>query len=349
MDSLLHILFSALTSFTITLLAIPKIIHFSNLSRLFAYAGERDLHTGKIPIFGGIAIFSGTLLSLLIWSSLENIQFIIVSLIIIFIIGIIDDLLNLSPYRKIFGQVISILIIVFFQDLRVQSFQGLFGIELLPFWFSIFFTVFIVIVIINAFNLIDGIDGLAASIGIVSSFIFGVLLYLNNNDMFILSFSLSGSLFAFLRYNISPARIFMGDTGSLVIGFLLAIFSIEIINEGIVISSDLYFGDKGPFIAITLLCIPLYDTFRLFFIRVLNGENPLHPDRNHLHHALIDIGLTHNQTTILLSAFTILVIVLSSFILYMPIGFSIFILTVFVLSCMTLPFLILRTKKKNDE
>ena len=347
----INIVFPLLTSFIVTYLAIPKIIHFSKVSRLFVFGGGRNSHEGGIPIFGGVAIFSGLLFSLIFWTKLEEIQFILISLIIVFFIGIIDDLLSLSPLKKLIGQISSILVLLYLSDLKIGSMHGMFNIWELPEWISVLFTVFVVVVITNAYNLIDGIDGLASGLGAISSLFFGVIFLFNEDYQYaILSFTLFGSLVAFLRYNFNPAVIFMGDTGSLVIGLILSILSIRLINTGIDIPKyDFYFPNKGPFISIVLLAIPLYDTFRVFFIRILSGYHPLHPDRNHIHHALLDLGFGHTKSTIILYGCSFLITGLSYFMIDMSLGLSIFILTIIVLSCIAVPFILLQIKIKKSE
>jgi len=346
----INIVFPLLTSFIVTYLAIPKIIHFSKLSRLFAFAGGRNSHEGDIPIFGGIAIFAGSLFSLIFWAELEQIQFILISLIIVFFIGIIDDLLSLSPLRKLIGQVSSILVIIYLAELKIISMHNLFGVQELPELVSVLFTIFVVVVITNSYNLIDGIDGLAGGLGAIASLFFGVIFLINNDYQYaIISFAFFGSLAAFLRFNFNPAKIFMGDTGSLVIGLILSVLAIRLINNGVEIPYIKHSTERGPFIAIVLLAIPLYDTFRVFFIRVLSGYNPLHPDRNHIHHALLDLGWSHKKSTLILYLFSLFISVLSYFILDMTLGLSIFILTVIVLSCIAVPFIVLQHKNRKSE
>jgi len=345
-----NIAFPLLTSFIVTYLAIPKIIHFSKLSRLFAFAGERNSHEGEIPIFGGIAIFAGSLFSLIFWAELEEIQFILVSLIIVFFIGIIDDLLSLSPLRKLIGQILSILVIIYLAELKIISMHNLFGVQELPELVSVLFTVFVVVVITNSYNLIDGIDGLAGGLGAIASLFFSVIFLINNDVQYaIISLALFGSLAAFLRFNFNPAKIFMGDTGSLVIGLTLSVLSIRLINNGIDISYIEHSTERGPFIAIALLAIPLYDTFRVFFIRVLSGYHPLQPDRNHIHHALLDLDFSHKKSALILYIFSFFISILSYFLFDFPLGLSIFILTFTVLSCMAIPFILIQNKKTKSE
>jgi len=350
LDLLLYIIFPLLTSFVVTYLAIPKIIHFANQSRLFAKVGERHSHKGEIPIFGGIAIFSGLLFSLLFWAKLEDIQFVLVSLIIIFFIGILDDLLSLSPTRKLIGLFSSVFVFMFLGDLQILSFHNLFGIQALPQWISILFTIFVTVIITNAYNLIDGIDGLAGGLGSIASLVFGIIFLVNFDFQYaILSFTLLGSLLAFLKYNFNPASIFMGDTGSLVIGLILSILSIRLINEGVNIPNDQLYINKGPFISIILLSIPLFDTFRVFFIRVFSGYHPLRPDRNHIHHALLDLGFGHKKSALILYAYSIFIIFISYFMIDMSLGLSIFLLSIIVLGSISIPFILLRKKNTESE
>jgi UDP-N-acetylmuramyl pentapeptide phosphotransferase/UDP-N-acetylglucosamine-1-phosphate transferase len=349
-DWYVNIAFPLLTSFIVTYLSIPKIIRFSKVSRLFAFGGGRNSHEGGIPIFGGVAIFAGLLFSLVFWAELEEIQFILVSLIIVFFIGIIDDLLSLSPLKKLVGQLLSILVLIYLSDLKIDSMHGMFNIWVLPEWISVLFTIFVVVVITNAYNLIDGIDGLAGGLGAISLLFFGVIFLFNEDYQYaIISFTLLGALVAFLRYNFHPAKIFMGDTGSLVIGLILSVLSIRLINTGVEIPNIKYSTDRGPFIAIALLAIPLYDTFRVFFIRILSGYHPLHPDRNHIHHALLDLGFGHKKSTLTLYIFSFLIAVISYFMIDMSLGLSIFILTFIVLSCMSIPFILLQNKNRKGE
>ena len=348
-DLVFDIILAFGTSFTLTYFSIPKIIHFSRKSRLYASVGNRNSHVGEIPIFGGIAIFSGLLFSLIFWAEIESLQFILVSLIIVFFIGILDDLLSLPPFKKLIGQILSILVIMFLAELQINSFKGLFNIYEIPEWTSLIFTIFVVVVITNAYNLIDGIDGLAGGLGTIASIFFGIAFLLNNDiQMAILSFTLVGSLLAFLKFNFNPARIFMGDTGSLVIGLILSVLAIKLINDGIEIPNDKTYKNKGPFIVIAILSVPLYDTFRVFCLRLLSGYHPLRPDRNHIHHALLDLGCSHKKATLILYVFSIVNIIISYFMIKLSLGLSIFLLSIFVLGLMAIPFVILERKKKKS-
>ena len=188
-----NIFFTFVTSFLITYVAIPKVISFAQQFRLTDVAGKRAVHEGSIPVFGGIAIFSGIIFSLLFWADLENIQFLLASFLIVFFVGVIDDLLNLSPLKKLVGQIIAVLIVIYLGELKIDSMHGVLGLtNQMPDWISTAFTIFVVIVITNGFNLIDGVDGLAGGIGIISASCFGfIAILMHQSDMAIIAFSLA--------------------------------------------------------------------------------------------------------------------------------------------------------------
>lgn len=299
-----NITFGCITSFIITFLAIPSIIKVAVIKNLYDEPGERKSHKSSIPTLGGLAIFAGVVFSFTFWSAGLNYpptQYIIAAIIVMFFIGLKDDIVDLSARKKLIGQIIATLIIVLFGNVRIDSLCGIFGIYEIPYWFSIFFTIFTILVIINAFNLIDGIDGLAAGIGSIASFTFGLWFYnYNQIALCILSFSLFSSLLAFLVYNFSPANIFMGDTGSLLVGLILSVLTINFINLSFVSSPYAFPFRSSPAMAIAILIIPLFDTLRIFLVRAMHGRSPFRADRNHMHHLLLDLGLSHREVSITL-------------------------------------------------
>jgi len=328
----------------ITYFAIPKVIFFAQKFRLSDVAGKRASHEGSVPIFGGIAIFSGIIFSLLFWTELASIQFIIASLLIVFFVGVIDDLLSLTPFKKIIGQIISILIVIYLGEIQIDNMHGVLGVYELPDIIATLFTGFVVIVITNGFNLIDGVDGLACGVGIISSFCFGIIaLLMNQLDMAMIAFSLMGALLAFLKYNFHPARIFMGDTGSLVVGMILSVLAINIIRHGLV-TENFGLPNKGPLLAIVFLAIPLFDSLRVFIVRLSVGRNPLSPGRGHIHHALLDLGFGHIRTTFTLYLVSLLLICGSYFLLEININYSIAILALVSYLILITPFYLLRRK-----
>lgn len=340
-----NILFALITSFLVTYVAIPKVIFFAQQFRLTDLAGERASHSGSTPIFGGIAIFSGILFSLLFWAELEEIQFLITSFLIVFFVGVFDDLLNLSPFKKLIGQIIAILVVIYLGEIQIDSMHGVLGVYDLPDFFATLFTVFVVIVIINGFNLIDGVDGLAGGVGVISATCFGfIAVMMGQNDIAIIAFSLVGALLAFLRFNFNPAKIFMGDTGSLVVGMILSVLAINTIRYGLV-TEDFRFPNKGPLMAIVFLAIPLFDTLRVFVVRASKRKGPLRAGRDHIHHALLDLGFGHKTTTLVLYFMSIALIIGTYFILELNVNLSIAILAFVSYLLLILPFYLLRRKE----
>lgn len=251
---------------------------------------------------GGIAIFFGFFISTLVWldlQSLGHIRFILVALFIIFFIGVRDDLVPLRPYLKLCGQIMSASLLVLLFDLRIESFYGLFGNWEFPKVLSYVLTVFTIIVITNSFNLIDGLDGLAGSIASISLLVFGVWFFLVGDHIFgMLAFSMLGGLLAFLIFNWEPSEVFMGDTGALVIGMLLAVMVIHFLSVNYHLPEDHSFKFNAPIATgACFVMIPLVDTLRIVILRLSKGLSPFRPDKSHIHHAIMRLGKTHSQTT----------------------------------------------------
>jgi len=342
----LNIFFSFLTALLISYLAIPKLIYFAEKLRLLDDAGDRSSHKGSTPFFGGIAIFTGIICSLLFWADIENIQYILVSILIVFIVGVIDDLRQITAFKKLIGQIIATLILIFLGDIHIDSMHGVLGVYDLPLWIGTLFTIFVVIVITNGYNLIDGVDGLAGGIGLVSSVSFGVIaLIMEQTDMALIAFTLMGALLGFLKYNFFPARIFMGDTGSLVVGMILSVLAINCIKYGLV-TETFKLQNKGPLLAISFLAIPLFDSLRVFVIRSIKGNGPLVAGRDHIHHAFLDLNYGHKYTSIVLCAISAFLILVSYFLLEYNVNVSIAVLAGVSYLVLFIPFYILKSKSK---
>ncbi|MFH2096058.1 MAG: MraY family glycosyltransferase [Bacteroidota bacterium] len=308
------VIFSFVTAFGITFLSIPSIIHIAEVKNLYDEPGERKSHSKKIPTLGGIAIFAGVIFSITFWTDFSkcwNLQHVIAAMMIIAFIGVKDDITGLSAFKKLIGQTFAAMILVIWGDIRISSMFGIFGVGEIPYIFSILFSILTILVIINSFNMIDGINGLSGSFGVISSFAFGVWFYMiEDYQHAIVAVSLIGALVAFLRFNISPAKIFMGDTGSMMLGLMLSVFAIEFIQTNIHFT-HVYAVKAAPVVAIGTLAIPLFDLVRVFAIRIMHGRSPFKPDRSHLHHVLLDLGCTHNFATFVLSFLAIVIIILT--------------------------------------
>lgn len=345
------IILAFITSFALTYLAIPSIIHVALKKHLVDEPGERRSHKVSTPSLGGIGIFAGMLFSIIMWTPFNyfgDLQYILCAFIIIFLIGAKDDIDPMSPSKKFVGELFAAAILVFKANVKLTSLYGIFGIFVLPEWASIILSIFTILVIINAFNLIDGINGLSGSLGFLITVTLGYWFYLVDSiEISIVAFSLCGSVVAFLRYNITPAKIFMGDTGALLLGMVCSILAIKFIELHNEIPGSPYTFDAAPSMAVAILILPLFDTLRVFVIRIMNGKSPFHPDRLHIHHLLIDTGLTHTQATALLFVTNVLFILLA--IKLQHIG-NLALLIVLLASAVTLSVIVSRVaKNRNSE
>lgn len=315
----LKIFLAFIGAMVITWVTIPVIIKVAELKHLFDEPDDqRKSHKKRVPTLGGIAIFAGLFITFSFfkdWQLLTDVRYLVPALIIIFFAGIKDDILVLTPIKKLLAQFISAFLVVVLGHIKINSFYGLFGLQDLSYIFSVIFTIFAILAIVNCYNLIDGADGLAGSLGVLSSLVFGVWFYLTNHwSMAFLSFSLAGSLIGFLYYNWQPAKIFMGDTGAMIIGFIISILSIHFIelNKAKSVSDDFWIH-ASPSVAIAVMAIPLFDMLRVFGLRLIKKASPFKPDRNHIHHLLIDLGCSHRQLSICLTVWNAVIIVMAVF------------------------------------
>ena len=346
------VILSFITAFTLTYFAIPSIIHVARSKNLMAEPGDRHSHVERTPSLGGIGIFAGVVFSIVLWTPYGEfgaLQYILCSFIIIFLIGAKDDLAPMSPFKKLVGQILAASILVFKADVHLTSMYGIFGIYDLPVEVSVVLSILTILVIINGFNLIDGINGLSGSIATLIAITLGAWFLLTGNIvMSILAFAMAGAVIAFLKYNYTPAQIFMGDTGALLIGLVCSILAIQFIESNkVLIDGHPYKLDAVAAVTVGILILPLYDTLRVFVTRSLRGQSPLSPDRTHIHHLLIDSGLTHMQATFVLVFTNIIFIVLVFY--FQNLGTIPLLLLTFGLAMLMSGWLHQRVKKKRNR
>ena len=333
-----NILLSASLAFLVTFFAIPVIIQVAKSKKLFDEPDERKVHKTVIPTLGGLGIFAGFILASLMGvpaGTSAELQYIAAACIVIFFLGIKDDIMILSASKKFIGQLIAAGILIKFGGIQITSMHGFMGIHELSHTASIIFTVFTIIVITNSFNLIDGVDGLAGSLGLLTSLVFGSYFALNGNIIYaVLALSLAGSITGFLIYNFSPAKIFMGDTGSLLLGLINSVLVIKFINIAGTATSPIHFT-AAPAIGFAILIIPLFDTLRVFTLRILDRRSPFSPDRNHVHHFLLDLGLSHRMVTFTCITANIIFIATAYFLRNMDVT-----LLIGILFCMAIVFIV---------
>lgn len=300
---MIQVAIGVIIAYLTTFFLLPLIIKLAHENKIYDIPDERKTHNYPVSSLGGIAIFSGLILSMLLVSDFNNynadLQYYMAGFFVIFILGLIDDIFILKAWKKTLGQLAVAAVLTLKGNLLVSNLHGFLGIHALTQTESIYITFFTIILLINAFNLLDGVDGLAGSIGLVACLFFGTFFLINNVLPYaVLAFSIAGALLAFLMYNFPPAKIFMGDSGSTLIGLICSILAIKFVENSKIQASLADYAT--PVVAFGFLLIPLMDVLRVFALRIARGKSPLAPDRSHLHHLLQNKGLSHSEVTITL-------------------------------------------------
>ncbi len=300
-----------LVSFLIGYFFMPVVIRIAKKYNFVVSPNKRTSHQGEIPNVGGVNIFVSFLITVFLFSFevFYSVQFTILGLFIILIVGIVDDLINIKVSSKLFGELLAGFFLIVIADVRLSNLHGFLGVYEIPAMFSYFLSFFVFIVIVNALNLIDGIDGLASGLGILYSLFFAVYFQLiKHSDLSITAYAMAGSLIVFFLYNVfsDNNKIFMGDSGSLLLGYIfnVFIFSFCEINA----SGDLpekFRMTAAPAVAFTVLIVPLFDTIRVMITRIKKGYSPFRADRNHVHHLMLSLGLKHRQVTFILMGISV--------------------------------------------
>jgi UDP-GlcNAc:undecaprenyl-phosphate/decaprenyl-phosphate GlcNAc-1-phosphate transferase len=311
----MELIISLVLAFGITVYAIPVIIYVAEAKKLFDIPDARKIHKKPIPALGGLGIFAGFMMAVLVTipfhDGFMSFQYIVAACLIIFFVGVKDDIQIITPVKKFLGQLLAACILVFKGGFLIENMHGILGIYALPPTISYCLTVFTIVVIVNAFNLIDGVDGLAGSLGVLIMLCLGTYFTINKDiEYACLAFSMMGALLAFLVFNFQPARIFMGDTGSLMLGLIASVLIIHFVAQAP--TAPVLAFQSAPVVAFAILFVPLFDTLRVFGIRILKGRSPFSPDRNHIHHILLDKGLSHRMVTLTLVFANIIMILIGS-------------------------------------
>ncbi len=290
------------TAFVVTYLFTPVSKKISVMVGAVAYPRDRDIHTKPMPRMGGIAIVVGFMIAVMIFMpqlkdfDLKKTLGIAIGGIVIFLLGFFDDILTLKAKQKLFFQILAAVIVVaagvkidiiswpFIGDGTLKIDSNIISIPLSIFW---------IIAVTNAVNLIDGLDGLAAGVSSIAAICLMVLAVLAGNDIaVVITISLVGACLGFLPYNFNPAKIFMGDTGAMFLGFILSIASMLGFFKG--------FMAAALIVPIIVLGLPIFDTTFAIIRRLMAGKPIMSPDRGHIHHKLIDRGISHRNTVLIL-------------------------------------------------
>ncbi|HHT22724.1 MAG TPA: undecaprenyl/decaprenyl-phosphate alpha-N-acetylglucosaminyl 1-phosphate transferase [Bacteroidales bacterium] len=306
-----------LVSLTIGYLFMPVVIKIAKSYNFVVSPNKRTSHNGNVPNIGGLNIFISFLITVFLFSYeiIASLQFVLMGLFVILIIGFIDDLINIKASTKLLGELVSGFFLIVIADIRLSNLHGFLGIYEIPILLSYALSFFVFIVVVNAMNLIDGIDGLASGLGILYSLFFAIYFQFTNHlYLSIAAYTMVGSLIVFFIYNVfgSKSKIFMGDSGSLLLGYLFNVFVFsfcEMNANGDV--PETYKMNAAPAVAFTILIVLLFDTLRVMGTRIKKGYSPFKADKNHLHHLLLLFGLKHRQVSFILMSVSVFFIALA--------------------------------------
>jgi UDP-GlcNAc:undecaprenyl-phosphate GlcNAc-1-phosphate transferase len=289
--------------FVVSLVIIPRIRSISLKLRFTDRPDQRSSHTGSIPSFGGVAFYISYIWVLFFIQPIDT-NYVSLTLLssisVMFFTGLLDDVRNLSPKIKFLGQCIAVSILMAQPDFRILTLHGFMGVHEIPLVLSVLGSMIFLLGLINAFNLIDGIDGLTGITGIIAASFYSFMFY-NMESYFYLAVSITtiATLLAFLRFNFSIKRkIFMGDTGSLVIGLVLGLLTLKLMTLENASTPFPFNRQQLPLFLVGVLFIPILDLFRVMTLRASKGVSMFRPDRNHLHHIIVDFGLSHRKASI---------------------------------------------------
>ncbi len=300
----INIIVAFLLSLIISTYSIDQIILFS---RRIGWGDDpseaRKIHKRKIPNLGGISVFMATMVAYFAFSDystwIRPDKLFSIS-ILLFFVGLKDDMEPISAWRRFIIEFLCAFFIIYLTDVRITTLYGIFGIQTLPYFISFIITSLFIVGCINAYNMIDGLDGLLGSLSILGVICFGLIFNASGEWLWtLLCVSLLGALIGFLIYNWHPAQVFMGNGGSIFIGAFFACIALRIMQLQPVESE--YFSIIMPHtIALGIISIPVIDMITVFVLRICHGESPFKADRRHIHHRLLNIGLKHNQATLVL-------------------------------------------------
>ncbi|WP_426094551.1 MraY family glycosyltransferase [Flavobacterium sp. DSR2-3-3] len=335
-------------SFLLVYVIIPNIHRIIKVRNLNDQPNNRSSHFCPTPTMAGVAFYFTIMISLFFIKhfDIENIgNNLIAAITIVFIIGLKDDLVVTSPRDKLTMETIAIIFLLLSNSMHVKTLNGFLGIYELPELLEYCGIIFILLTIINAFNFIDGIDGLASTIAIVIFSVFSLIFYASDlHFYFLISLSVIGMLLAYLYYNFSTTqKIFMGDTGSLLIGFFIGFCTLKFLSMDTSLLSNFTFKAENKLVIVfAVLFMPLFDMFRVIGLRMMEGKSPFKADRNHIHHILIDSGLSHFKVAMTLGFLNYVIIIITLWLSSFLDSFQMSVFLIFLYVIMLLFFSLLK-------
>jgi len=348
------LLYGFLAQFLAAILSIyfvPTVRKLALAKKITATPSARKPHSTEVPVLGGVAIYLAAAFSMLIVafifpSKIDANDFFLLgfgSMIFLFV-GVLDDIVGLKPMTKLILQLVVCFVLIHNAPLYITNMQGLFGFSEISYIPSLLLTVFVYIVFVNMLNLIDGIDGLASGISVVAFSFFAYVGFVEADYYYMLvSMAGVGCLIPFMYYNVfSGRKIFLGDNGSLVMGIILGYLCLDYISS--TNSSDQLFGDTKIIVLMSVFSYPLVDTLRVFVVRILRKKSPFSADKNHIHHHLLRLGLSHRKATLVVIVYTIFITCVSFYISGIDINVAFILLLLISVFVICLPSFLIKNE-----
>lgn len=309
----------AISAFFIVLFGMPTVIKVARQKGLMDMPEDpRKIHVRAVPTVGGIMIFAALLINAFFWLAVgpapstaifQSGSALAACTVVIFFMGLKDDIVGLAPAKKLLVHLAVGFILVAVGGFKIETFGGLFGVGELPEGLSLAFSMFVYIVIVNALNLIDGVDGLVGGYAVIAMSAFALwFLQTGQTPFAVIALTLAGAMTGFLVFNHAPARIFLGDSGSLLVGLVCYALATQLINTPMSEVPEAWNGISMPVLAMAILAYPLMDTLRVFCLRAARGISPFSPDRNHLHHRLMMRTRNHAKTSMFVYVFSLSIV-----------------------------------------
>lgn len=316
MPLIYFVLLTLIISATIGYIAIPRIVIIAKMKRLFDHPDARKVHTASIPRLGGLSFFPGAMFSFAFVLGLRyymgyelslaregnlivELLMMISGMLLLFFVGLADDIIGVNFKTKFVVQTFSGFLMAI-SGLAIVNLDGLFGVTELPWVVSGVLTTLIVVFVVNAFNLIDGVDGLCSGTGTIILVVLGSwYLYMGEFVYSMFAFGMVGVVVVFFQYNVMGKRlkVFMGDTGSLTLGYMIIFLGLKFISVDTNTYPEVYHINSPIVLLLGLMFVPIFDTFRVFVNRIARRKSPFLPEKNHIHHKLLQLGFSHLQNT----------------------------------------------------
>lgn len=348
MKTYIELLCYGVLSLIITLVLIPIIKEVAIKLNLVDKPNQRKVHTNPVPLVGGISIGISILIVCLLLINktnfIEDYVLILTCSFILLVVGVIDDKIDVNAKHKLLIQLIVSFFIAM-SGIRILSLHGILGIHEIDLWAQYLLTVIVITGVVNAFNLMDGVDGLVGGLSLLGFIMFLIAsLFFEDNLLGIVSVVFIGAIIAFLKFNLSAKKIFMGDSGSLFLGFILVTLGIRMTERQMTDDQNNF---ALPFLfVVSFFSIPVFDSIRVYLGRMKKGNSPFLADKSHLHHLLLKAGLDHKKITL-----TVVVLCMGLFFIGFGLA-SFFSVTIIVLAVLfflwiTIRFLLMISKLKE--